>query len=132
MGAVGGQPRRPRGSGSIQWKNGRPYAVYRDLITGKPRWEGFDNEEEAEAFLAQWAADRKAAKLAVKATNGVFVIELSDSDADVQRNIQLLKENQWFDIPIVYINGSRAILAIEKGPAGDRAFAEAFAAWEKK
>ena len=72
------------------------------------------------------------AKLAVKATNGVFVIELSDSDADVQRNIQLLKENQWFDIPIVYINGSRAILAIEKGPAGDRAFAEAFAAWEKK
>jgi hypothetical protein len=72
------------------------------------------------------------AKLAVEATNGVFVVELSDSDADVQRNIQLLKENQWFDIPIVYINGSRAILAIEKGPAGDRAFAEAFAAWEKK
>ena len=68
----------------------------------------------------------------MKATNGVFVIELSDSDADLQRNIQLLKENQWFDIPIVYINGSRAILAIEKGPAGVRAFAEAFAAWEKK
>jgi len=67
MGAVAGQPRRPRGSGSIQWKNSRPYAVYRDLITGKPRWEGFDSEEEAEAFLAQWAADRKAAKLAVKA-----------------------------------------------------------------
>jgi hypothetical protein len=51
-------------SGSIQWKNGRPYAVYRDLITGKQTWEGFDSEEEAEAFLAQWAADRKAAKLA--------------------------------------------------------------------
>jgi hypothetical protein len=39
------------------------------------------------------------------------MIELSASDTDVQRNIQLLKENQWFDIPIVYINGSRAILA---------------------
>jgi hypothetical protein len=72
------------------------------------------------------------AKLAVKATNGVFMIELSASDADLQRNIHLLKENRWFDIPIVYINGSRAILAIEKGPPGDRAFAEAFAVWEKK
>jgi hypothetical protein len=33
--------------------------VYRDLITSKPRWEGFDGQEEAEAFLAQWAANGK-------------------------------------------------------------------------
>jgi hypothetical protein len=72
------------------------------------------------------------AKLAVKATNGAFMIELSASDADVQRNVQLLKDGQWFDIPIVYINGSRAILAVEKGPPGDRAFSEAFAAWDNK
>jgi hypothetical protein len=72
------------------------------------------------------------AKLDVKATNGVFMIDLSASDADVRRNVQLLKESPWFDIPIVYINGSRAIMAIEKGSPGDRAFAEAFAAWEKK
>jgi hypothetical protein len=50
----------------------------------------------------------------------------------VQRNIQLLKERPWFDIPLVYTSGGRAILAIEKGPPGERAFAEAFAAWEKK
>ena len=37
-----------------------------------------------------------------------------------------------FDIPIAYNNGSRAILAIEKGLPGYRAFAEAFAVWEKK
>ena len=67
MGAVADKPRRPRGSGSIQWKHGRPYAVFRDLITGKPKWEGFDSEEEADAFLTQWAADKKAAKLAAKA-----------------------------------------------------------------
>ena len=53
MGAVAHQPRRPRGSGSIQWKHGRPYAVFRDLITGRPKWEGFDSEEEADAFLTQ-------------------------------------------------------------------------------
>jgi hypothetical protein len=72
------------------------------------------------------------AKLGVKATNGVFTIELSASDANEQRNVQLLKDSEWFDIPIVYVNGTRAILAIEKGPAGDLAFIEALAAWEKK
>ncbi|HXX04660.1 MAG TPA: hypothetical protein VEJ37_10025 [Xanthobacteraceae bacterium] len=72
------------------------------------------------------------AGLAVKVTNGFFLIGLSATDTDVQRNIELLKERPWFDIPIVYTNGGRAILAMEKGPPGDRAFAEAFAAWEKK
>jgi integrase len=37
------------------------------VVTGKPTWEGFDTEEEADAFLTQWAADRKAAQLAIKA-----------------------------------------------------------------
>lgn len=69
------------------------------------------------------------AGLAVKVTNGFFLIGLSSAEADVQRNIQLLKERSWFDVPVVYANGRRAILAIEKGAAGERAFAEAFAAW---
>ena len=47
----------------------------------------------------------------------------------MQRNLQLLKERSWFDIPLVYNNGRRAILAIEKGTPGERAFKEAFAAW---
>jgi ABC-type uncharacterized transport system substrate-binding protein len=33
-------------------------------------------------------------------------------------------------IPESYTNGGRAILAMEKGPPGDRVFAEAFAAWQ--
>ena len=71
------------------------------------------------------------AGLAVKVTNGFFLIGLSAVDADVQRNLQLLKDRPWFDIPVVYNNGGRAILALEKGPSGDRAFADAFAAWGK-
>ena len=71
------------------------------------------------------------AGLAVKVTNGVFLIGLSAVETDVERNVQLLKERTWFDIPIVYNNGSRAILAIEKGVPGERAFTDAFAAWEK-
>jgi hypothetical protein len=71
------------------------------------------------------------AGLAVKVTNGFFLIGLSAVESDVQRNIALLKERAWFDIPIVYSNNRRAILAIEKGTPGERAFAEAFAAWKQ-
>jgi hypothetical protein len=66
----------------------------------------------------------------VKVTNNFFLIGLSATDADRQRNIQLLKENSWIDIPIIYMDGRRSILAAEKGSSGDRAFADAFAAWE--
>jgi len=69
------------------------------------------------------------AGLAVKVTNGYFLIGLSAVDIDVQRNVQLLKERDWFDIPVVYTSGKRAILAIEKGTPGSRAFEEAFRAW---
>lgn len=71
------------------------------------------------------------AGLAVKVTNGFFLIGLSAVESDLQRNIQLLKERGWFDIPIVYANNRRAILAIEKGTPGEQAFAEAFAAWKQ-
>jgi hypothetical protein len=69
------------------------------------------------------------AGLAVKVTNGFFLIGLNAADAEMQRNVQLLKERAWFDILIVYANGGRAILTMEKGPAGEHAFADAFAAW---
>jgi hypothetical protein len=72
------------------------------------------------------------AGLAVKVTNGFFLIGLSAVEADEQKNMHLLKDRPWLDIPIVYNNGGRAILAMEKGPPGDRAFADAFAAWDKK
>jgi hypothetical protein len=69
------------------------------------------------------------AGLAVKVTDGFFLIGLSNVDADRTRNLQLLKERSWFDLPLVYANQRRAIIAIEKGAPGERAFKEAFAAW---
>jgi hypothetical protein len=71
------------------------------------------------------------AGLAVKVTSNFFLIGLSAVESDQARNIQLLKDRAWFDIPIVYNNNRRAILAIEKGTPGERAFAEAFAAWKQ-
>jgi hypothetical protein len=69
------------------------------------------------------------AGLAVKVTDGFFLVGLSNVDSDRSRNLQLLKERSWFDVPLVYVNQRRAIIAIEKGAPGERAFNEAFAAW---
>src|SRR4029077_5467344 len=69
------------------------------------------------------------AGLAVKVTDGFFLGGLHHVDPDRARNLQLLKERSWFDVPLVYTNQRRAIIAIEKGAPGERAFQDAFAAW---
>lgn len=69
------------------------------------------------------------AGLAVKVTDGFFLVGLSNVDADRSRNVQLLKERSWFDVPLVYANQRRAIIAIEKGAPGERTFNDAFAQW---
>jgi hypothetical protein len=71
------------------------------------------------------------AGLAVKVTDDMFLVGLSNVEADRQRNVQLLKEREWFDIPLVYNNNRRGIIAISKGISGERAFTDAFAAWDK-
>ena len=69
------------------------------------------------------------AGLAVKVTDGFFLVGLSNVESDRSRNLQLLKERSWFDVPLVYTNQRRAIIAIEKGSPGERAFNDAFLAW---
>src|SRR5258706_4074022 len=68
------------------------------------------------------------AGLAVKVTDGFFLVGLSNVDADRQRNLQLLKERSWFDVPLGYVNQRRGIICIAKGAPGERAFNDAFAA----
>jgi hypothetical protein len=63
----------------------------------------------------------------VKLTSGSFLLGLSATEK--QRNLELLREGAWLDIPVVYSNGRRAIIAVEKGTTGARALNEAFAAW---
>jgi hypothetical protein len=70
--------------------------------------------------------------VAVKVRNNYFLVGLSSADAEMQRNVQLLEERSWFDIPVVYADGKRALIVIEKGVPGEHAFAEAFEAWEQK
>jgi hypothetical protein len=69
------------------------------------------------------------AGLTVKVTRGSFLVGLSNVALECDRNLKLLLERSWIDIPIVYDNKRRAILAIEKGESGDKVFETAFTAW---
>jgi hypothetical protein len=70
------------------------------------------------------------AGLAVKVTTGYFLIGLSAVADEAERNMRMLKEQDWLSIPIVYEDDRRAILSFEKGEPGRRAFGAAFAAWD--
>jgi len=64
-----------------------------------------------------------------KSHRRLLPVGLSNVDSDRARNLQFLKERSWFDVPLVYVNQRRAIIAIEKGSPGERAFNDAFAMW---
>jgi hypothetical protein len=72
------------------------------------------------------------AALAVKVTGTLFTIGLPTDAAMRTRNLALLNERPWFDIPIVYNNGRRAIITFKKGDSGQRAFDQAFTAWNEE
>ncbi|OYZ85907.1 MAG: hypothetical protein B7Y01_05480 [Xanthobacter sp. 17-67-6] len=67
--------------------------------------------------------------LSVRVNPTYFLVGLSAVPADRQRNIQLLQTRPWIDIPVVYTNNKRAIIAFEKGVPGEQAFQDAFTAW---
>ncbi|MCK1395025.1 hypothetical protein [Bradyrhizobium sp. 1] len=92
------------------------------------------NEQARGTPLAGYAVKVTDSKVTdpLKGPTGIstlFLVGLSNVDADRSRNIQLLKERSWFDMPMVYTNQRRAIIAIEKGAPGERAFNDAFAQW---
>jgi hypothetical protein len=64
-----------------------------------------------------------------KVADNLFWVALSGTPAEAERNMQLLGEREWIDIPIRYGNRRRAILTFEKGQPGGRAVQEALTAW---
>ncbi len=62
-----------------------------------------------------------------KVTDGVFLFGLSGSPDASARNIRLMRDRSWIDLPMVYEDGRRAILAVEKGTSGQDAVRAIFA-----
>lgn len=64
-----------------------------------------------------------------KISGSVFWIALSAAEDDVSRNMRLLRDRSWIDLPMVYDSGQRAILTFEKGESGRQVVEKAMAAW---
>lgn len=64
--------------------------------------------------------------------DGFFLIALTDEKTAIETNMTLLQRQNWFDIPVAYKSGRRALLSFEKGLAGDKVFQEVIKAWEAK
>jgi hypothetical protein len=60
---------------------------------------------------------------------GLFLLGLSGLAMDVQENARHLREQSWLDFALVYQDGSRALLTVEKGDSGQQAIEEAFSEW---
>jgi len=70
------------------------------------------------------------AGIAVPVADNVFLIGLNGLPADMQRNIELLRNRSWFLVPLRYSNGKRALLMFEKGKPGERVFEDAMQTWQ--
>jgi hypothetical protein len=71
------------------------------------------------------------ASASAKISDSAFLIGLSNVDADRTRNLQLLRERAWIDLPIVYASRRRAILAIEQTSLRHKPLETAFGFWEQ-
>jgi len=65
----------------------------------------------------------------VRVTDSLFMLGLSSTAQSRARNVAMLTQREWFDLPFVYKTQRRGILAIEKGLYGRQVFQAAFEAW---
>ncbi len=105
-----------------------------EILFRLPRDFPFGGVANVPGLLAKLSEQSRGQPLvgqAVRVTNSFFLIGLSSEPTDVTSNVGSLKDRGFFDVPIMYDNGRRAILTLEKGENGTKAFNDAFAAWKQ-
>jgi hypothetical protein len=60
----------------------------------------------------------------------LFVAALSNVPVEAERNLDLLRNRNWIDLPVRFNSGRRGILTFEKGGAGNQTIAEALSRWQ--
>lgn len=61
--------------------------------------------------------------------DNLFVAALSNVPVEVERNIDLILNRSWIDIPVRFASGRRGIITFEKGISGSQTLADAFGRW---
>ncbi len=62
--------------------------------------------------------------------DNLFVAALSNVPVEVERNIDLILNRSWIDIPVLFSSGRRGIITFEKGLSGSQTLADAFGRWQ--
>lgn len=65
----------------------------------------------------------------VPVMDNYFLIGLSQTEIDQERNVQEITSRDFIDIPVSYKDGGRAVLSLAKGESGKAIFEEAFSTW---
>jgi len=60
----------------------------------------------------------------------IFLIALTDAKTAIDTNLNLMRREEWIDIPMQYVSGRRALITLEKGIPGEKVFNEVLSAWE--
>lgn len=60
----------------------------------------------------------------------LFVAALSNVPVEAERNLDLLRNRSWIDLPVRFASGRRGIITFEKGGAGNQTIAEALSRWQ--
>ncbi|RWX78927.1 hypothetical protein EPK99_10140 [Neorhizobium lilium] len=96
-----------------------------------PDFEGGAIDSVQRIAMKQTEQDRGNALIAVpaKITDDFHMIALNDFPDARNTNLDLLRTRNWIDIPVAYRNGRRALLTLQKGPEGEKAFNEAIREW---
>ncbi|AYD02002.1 hypothetical protein [Neorhizobium sp. NCHU2750] len=96
-----------------------------------PDFEGGAIDSVLRIAMKSTEQDRGNALVAVpaKITDDFHMIALNDFPDAEKTNLDLLKTRNWIDIPLAYRNGRRALLTLQKGPDGQKAFDDAMREW---
>jgi hypothetical protein len=61
--------------------------------------------------------------------DNLFVAALSNVPVEVERNLDLILNRSWIDVPVRFASGRRGIITFEKGFSGSQTLADAFNRW---
>ncbi len=67
--------------------------------------------------------------VSAKVTDDTYLVALNDFEDVVKRNLDLLSTRGWIDIPVIYRNGRRALLTLDKGTDGAAVFTQVMKEW---
>lgn len=81
-----------------------------------------DNVQRVTFKDTEQAAGNPLIAVPSKIADNFFIIWLNDARTAQDTNLSLMRRLQWIDIPVSYRNGRRALISLEKGVPGEKAF----------